>query len=373
MVLSLVRRHIRLSKVELTRLTSLAPQTITTIVNRMADQGLLTRLTPLRNKLGQPSTPYSLAHDGAYSFGLSISRNMAAAALVNFLGEPLDFETTTFEFPTPAGVMNFAKSFIENVSRKRRGLISGKVAGLGIASPFYLKNWAGLDDARGSVLEEWRRIDIRAELDPLFEWPVYLYNDAIVSAAAELIFGAGLGINDFVYAYIGQEVGGAVVLDHHVFPGSGKLAGSLGSMPVLLEGKDGCQVSTLGEVGSLSGFSRTLGLAPESLLDDDVWLRGGEALDLWIDAVSTGLAHVARSIVALLDVDNLFVDGSFPVHVRKGIARETRRKLMPFVFERQNSFSVMEGSFGKNAPTIGAASIALLVKYSNGKDVLFKD
>src|SRR5690349_8963754 len=52
LVISLVRRYGQLSKVELTRLTGLAPQTITTIVNRAATGGLLCRQEPLRGRLG---------------------------------------------------------------------------------------------------------------------------------------------------------------------------------------------------------------------------------------------------------------------------------------------------------------------------------
>ena len=35
--------------------------------------------------------------------------------------------------------------------------------------------------------------------------------------------------------------------------------------------------------------------------------------------------------------------------------------------------AVIEGTFGHLAPVIGGASIPLLVKYSNDKEMLFKD
>ena len=37
------------------------------------------------------------------------------------------------------------------------------------------------------------------------------------------------------------------------------------------------------------------------------------------------------------------------------------------------TFSVIEGTFGHMGPVIGGASIPLLVRYSNDKDLLFKD
>ena len=66
----------------------------------------------------------------------------------------------------------------------------------------------------------------------MFDWPVYLFNDAMVSAGAELMFGSGLGRADFLYVYIGHHLGGGLVLDHHLFPGRNKLAGAIGDLPV---------------------------------------------------------------------------------------------------------------------------------------------
>jgi hypothetical protein len=86
LVVSLVRRHGELSKVDLTRLTGLAPQTITTIVNRAADGELLLRRQPLRGRLGQPSVPYALNPDAAYAFGLKIDHRSADVALIDFVG-----------------------------------------------------------------------------------------------------------------------------------------------------------------------------------------------------------------------------------------------------------------------------------------------
>jgi hypothetical protein len=62
-----------------------------------------------------------------------------------------------------------------------------------------------------------------------------------------------------------------------------------------------------------------------------------------------------------------------PPVVRREIARQTRRKLATSFLDRPEPFSVVEGSFGYLAPAIGGASIPLLVKYSNDKEILFKD
>jgi predicted NBD/HSP70 family sugar kinase len=89
--------------------------------------------------------------------------------------------------------------------------------------------------------------------------------------------------------------------------------------------------------------------------------------------VSEGLAYAARSAVALLDIDNIVVDGAVPAKVRQEIAKATRRRLARSLLDRPEPFSVIEGTFGHLGPVIGGASIPLLVKYSNDKEMLFKD
>jgi predicted NBD/HSP70 family sugar kinase len=377
LIVSLVRRHGQLSKTDLTRLTGLAAQTITTIVNRAADRQLLLRLEPLRGRLGQPSVPYSLNPEAAYSFGLKVDHRSADVALVNFVGDVIAFERTLFDYPTPDDVMTFTKGAVARMGRKHKLIEKERIAGLGIASPFHQWNLSEEGEVPAGRLDVWNEVDIRAELDRVFDWPVFLYNDATVSAAAELMFGAGGARSDFLYAYIGYFLGGGLVLDHHLFPGRNKLAGALGDIPV--PGRKNERATPLLRVASLSSLAGKLndqGSGQDSgriWSSPDDWGDLGHALAEWIDEVSEGLAYAARSAVALLDIDNVVIDGAIPIAVRKEIAKATRRKLARILVDRPEPFSVLEGSFGHLGPVIGGASIPLLVKYSNDKELLFKE
>lgn len=375
LVVALVRRHGQLSKSDLARLTSLAPQTITTIVNRAADDQLLLRREPLRGRLGQPSVPYALNPDAAFSFGLKVDHRSADVALVNFVGDVIAFERVEFDYPTPSEIMTFAKGAVGRMRRKHKAIPNERIAGLGIASPFHQWNLADDTYAPKGRLAAWSQIDIRAELDRAFDWPVYLFNDATVCAAGELMFGAGSTCADFIYAYVGHFLGGGLVLDHHLFPGRSRLAGALGEIPVHISGKRHDQISPLRLVASLHSLSGKLAEGSVSRLwsSPDDWGSLGGVLPEWIEEVADGLAQATRGAVALLDVDNLVIDGAMPPEVRKEIAKATRRKLARVLGDRPEPFSVFEGKFAHLAPVIGGASIPLLVKYSNDKESLFKD
>jgi predicted NBD/HSP70 family sugar kinase len=161
------------------------------------------------------------------------------------------------------------------------------------------------------------------------------------------------------------------VLDRHLFPGRNKLAGAIGAMPV--PGRKS-EAATLGERASLRALARRAGSKGDLVWSPEGdWSTLGRDLAQWIEELAEGLVHVTRSVVALIDVDGIVVDGAVPPAVRKEIARQLRRGLATRFLDRPEPFTVVEGSFGHLAPAIGGASIPLLVKYSNDKEILFKD
>jgi len=375
LIVSLVRRNGQLSKADLTRLTGLAPQTITTIVNRAAGDGFLLRREPLRGRQGQPSVPYSLNPKAAYSFGLKIDQRSADLVLVDFVGDVLGFERIEADFPSPSAVMAFAKSAISKLSRRHRSVSEGRVAGLGIASPFHRLQVSSEKGVTGAWLESWQEVDIRAELDRLFDWPVYLFNDALLAAGAELMFGAGLRCADFLYCYIGHTISGGLVLDHHLFPGRNNRAGDLGRLfHSRSDGGDTLAATAL-QAGSLDALSSKLDAAdaPRILSSPEDWGDLGQHLDEWIEKGARDLADASRMAAALLDIDSVVIDGAMPAAVRKEVAKATRRRLAWPLADRPEPFTVLEGTFGHRAPVMGGASISLLVNFSNDKDLLFKD
>src|SRR5271156_7132890 len=59
LILSLVRRFGRLSKIEVARMTGLSVQSTSAIMNRLQADGLLRREAPMRGRVGQPTVPLS--------------------------------------------------------------------------------------------------------------------------------------------------------------------------------------------------------------------------------------------------------------------------------------------------------------------------
>src|SRR5690606_8182618 len=199
--------------------------------------GLLLRRPPTRGKVGQPSIPMSLNPEGAYFIGLKIGRRSAELVLIDFIGNVHGMLQDSYRYPAPRTIVGFVDSGIEQLLASLNGAQVKRIAGLGIAMPFELWNWADTAGAPREIMEQWRHRDIRADVQTRCGYPVYLQNDATAACGAELVFGQTGPLRDFIYFYIGAFAGGGVVLNGSLYGGATGNAGALGSMPV--PGPDG--------------------------------------------------------------------------------------------------------------------------------------
>src|SRR5690606_27595082 len=164
LVLSLVRRHGSLPTPDIAPPTGLSPQTISIIANQLEADGLLRREAVVRGRVGQPSVPYSLNPQGAYSVGLKIGRRSADLSLINFTGEVQHFLHQTYPYPTPAAIRAFTETGLAELQSGLSPEALRRIAGLGIASPYEMWTWPEEIGAPREDIDAWREVDIRAEL-----------------------------------------------------------------------------------------------------------------------------------------------------------------------------------------------------------------
>jgi len=378
LVLSLIRHHGQLPKVDIARMTGLSPQTISIIMNQLSDDGLLLKGKPSRGRIGQPSVPYSLNPDGALAFGLKVGRRSVDLYLINFTGEILFALHKIYPYPTPEGIRAFAREGIDEIVGKLHKPLIERIAGLGIAMPYEMWTWHEEMGAPRNEIDAWREIDIRAEIAALCPWPVYFSNDITAACAAELMFGRGGEFIDYLYVYIGSFIGGGLVLDGHLFPGRTQNAGALGSMPAQPAGTVSGKTLQLMNVASIYVLERKL--VAEGRNADILWQSPddwgedlGPAVEEWIGEVATSLAYSIVAAVAVIDVETIIIDGAFPAKVREEIIDRTRATIERINRQGLSGFRLIPGSFGNAARAMGGASLPLLANFTQDREVLFKE
>jgi predicted NBD/HSP70 family sugar kinase len=367
LVLSLVRRQDGLSKTDIARMTGLSAQTVSVIMRKLEDDGLLRRGEPVRGKIGQPSVPMSLDPEGAYFLGLKIGRRSAELVLIDFLGHERAMRHLSYRYPTPRDTVDFVTREMASIRAGLTPRQDGRIAGLGIAMPFELWNWADTAGAPREVMDQWRHRDIRADIQSRCSFPVYLQNDATSACGAELVFGQGTGVSDFVYFYIGAFAGGGIVLNGSLYPGASGNAGALGSMPV--PGPEGRPIQLI-DVASIAVLEKALGArgidAPHLWTSPEDWGEIGEELDLWIRRAGAALAYAIVSASSVIDFEAAVIDGWMPNDVRRRLVEATRAALTGIDVEGLTLPAVREGTVGHNARALGAASLPLSDRFLLG-------
>jgi len=370
LVLSLVRQHGSLAKSDIARMTGLSAQTVSVIMRELEEDSLLVRQAPLRGKIGQPSIPMALNPEGAFFIGLKIGRRSAELVLIDFLGNVRSMLQHSYRYPAPRETVEFVTAGMKTMRGELTPAQDKRIAGLGIAMPFELWNWADTAGAPHEIMNEWRHRDIRADIQAQCDFPVYLQNDATSACGAELVFGQAAA-RDFVYFYIGAFAGGGIVLNGRLFGGPTGNAGALGSMPV--PGPDG-KPTQLIDVASIAMLEKALsarGIDGSYLwTSPQEWGEIGAELDQWIANASQALAYAIVAASSVIDFEAAVIDGWMPLAVRRRLVDAIRDAITGIDAEGLKLPVVREGTVGIHARALGGASLPLSERFLIGSTTI---
>lgn len=356
LVLSLLRREGALSRPEIAARSGLSAQTVAVIARALERDGLVRSGAPVKGRVGQPSRPLSLAPDGACSFGLKIGRRDAELALADLSGAVIDRRRLAHAAPEPAPILAFLGAASREMLAARPSL-AGRVAGVGVAMPFFLGAW-GEGDAAARA--RWDGIDVGAAVEAACGLPAIVENDASAACGAELMFGWGRSAADFLYVFIGWFVGGGLALNGALYRGPRGNAGAIGSLPLA----GGRQLIEAASLATLEKARRAAGIdaAGDALgPEDGDW--SGPAPEAWIAGAARPLAEAALAAAALLDAPLVVIEGAVPERVKAALVAATEEALAACDLRGLWRPRIAAGRIGPDAKAIGAASLPMLERF----------
>jgi predicted NBD/HSP70 family sugar kinase len=375
LVLSLIRRHGSLSKAEIARQTGLTAQTITVIMRQLEADGLVVALGPQRGKVGQPSVPFALKPDGAFSIGLKVGRRSCDLILMDFAGTVATTLHESYLFPNPDFIIDFVRKGAAELKNRLPPRQRRRIGGLGIATPFELWNWEDQLGAPREAMQAWGLIDLKSEIEKISEWPVLLCNDATAACAAELVFGNPGRYRDYLYIFVGWFIGGGIVLNGSLLPGRRGYAGAIAPMPIPATGNGQPeQVLRRSSTYLLERSIRQAGGDPHAVWESpDDWSTIEPYVGPWIETVAGGIAWAAVSAASVIDFEAVIVDGAFPPSVRTRLVERVTREMDRFDRQGLVPLAIVEGAVGSRARAIGGACLPLLANFAPDREVLFKE
>ncbi|HEY6732373.1 MAG TPA: ROK family transcriptional regulator [Roseiarcus sp.] len=376
LLLSLVRRFGPLSKIEVARLTGLSVQSTSAIMNRLQADGLLKREAPLRGRVGQPTIPMSIDPEGAYSLGLKIGRRSCDLVLVDFRGAICQRAYRAYSFPTPNIVLAFVRDSAPSLAGSLSASQKLRIVGLGVAAPFELWSWETEIGAPQGAMNVWRHFDAEGEIAAACAYPTTLCNDATAACAAEFFFGRSWRYRDFLYFFVGEFLGGGLVLDGALRPGRTGNAAALGSMPIMAKSDVGAatQLIACASIYQLERRLEAAGIDASSIsATPESWSEFGAQLDGWIEETASALAYAMVAAISVIDFEAIVIDGALPATVRDRLTARAAQVFAGLDRRGLSDVDIVSGSIGADAGSIGGAALPLIKHFARDREVLFKD
>ncbi|WP_370446390.1 ROK family protein [Glaciimonas sp. PCH181] len=376
-VLQAIRFHGSMPKADLARLTNLSTQTVSLIINRLLDEGLVLKLDALRGKVGQPSVPIALNPDGAFSIGIKIGRRSMDVLLVDFLGHVRERSSLRYPFPDPE--MTFAE-IASKLTHMRTLLgpeLAQRLSGIGIAAPLALGGWQKLLGIDPCEADKWHSIDILQRVQAMTDLPVQFCKDTAAACVAELVAGRGRSIKSFLYIFVDTFIGGGLVIDSHLRGGLHGNAGAVASIPLGLARRGGVsppeQLLSDASLFNLENLFEAANLDALASFDQRAlqapWLAH---TDVWLDDASRAIALAINSATCLLDLDAVIIDGSCDRTLLEKLLTEIETSLTYYNWEGITRPTVHAGTIGSDARAIGGALLPLYANFAPDHDLFLK-
>ena len=133
-----------------------------------------------------------------------------------------------------------------------------KILGIGVGCP------GAVDPSKSTLprspnLPGWAGLPLKRILGKASGLPVHVANDANASALGEMLFGAGKRLQDVIYITVSTGVGGGIILGGKLYTGAGSVAGEIGHISIVPEGKP----CACGKRGCLEAYASGTAIAKD--------------------------------------------------------------------------------------------------------------
>lgn len=369
LVVDLIRSAGPISRVELVKATGLTQPTISNIVRRLLDDGVVRETGDTVATGGKPRTMLVINSRSAYGVGIRVGADALTCVVTDTRGGTIGRELVAVS----DDLIDQLVSLYHHVTGGL-GLAAQSVAGLAVVAP------GPVDVARGRFLSlpGLAELDLQRELSARLGVPVLLDGDAAAAAVGEFWGRQVSRDRTFGCLYMNSGIGSGVVVDGALQRGASSNAGGIGHVPVVRDGEPcrcgnrGClelyaaPAALVARARAIPGLADRLaiGAGDPDARAFDVLARaavyGDDQARELVDASASLLADGALTLANLWDLDTLVLAGPGFAVAGSLYVGEIRRRLASRAFSRSiHAVQVDLSSNPRDAAAIGGAALVL--------------
>ena len=366
-----------LSQAQICKKTGLGSSTISYIVGRLREKGLIIEQPGQSRKRGAKPILIDLNPTGQFIIGAEINPSYLLTGLFDFKNRLVDVVKVPLD-PTHSveNVLHLLEVNIKGLLSKNN-ISHEKLAGIGVTL-------SGSISAEGVVQLSsplgWKNVPLKKQLHQIFDCPVDIYTTK-VRLLAEMNAQPALSSKNIVYLNVANGVGTTVILDGRLLHGSTNRCGELGHIvidpdgPVCGCGQRGCLEAHVSGPAIAKKIRQDLAAGTQSILSESITEQDGpeDIVEKWkqaidrndsysmrlCDFVADKISRSAAIAINLYDPDTLILSG-YVVMDRPGFIEKIKSRFASDVYDQASrNIEIMFARAGQHALIIGVATAVL--------------
>ncbi len=376
-ILACIERDGPISRAAVAKRLGLSRTTISTLMVRFIQQGLVSELEGDPKGRGRPGIPVEMNSSTWFSLGAEFFSNRWVFVLANLKGEVIE----TRIIPTVSGDPDeFVRVLVDGL-RQMTARAPGRVLpAVGVGAPGVV-NWE-----EGAILRAddlgWQNVQVGRAVEEATGFAAFVLNRNRAAGIAEARFGQGRDSDAFVYIGVGTGISAAVMVDGNLVHGVSYSAGEIGHMiirpdgPLCRCGKRGCLQTLAAEGAMVRKFGEIAasgGVDPESPLGRELArggritgemlsaeaIRGDEAARQSLREAAHYLGMACGLLITAFNPGRIIVGGPL-VRVGTLLVDYIREEAEKWALDYPYSFTKIEASrLGEYSGALGAACLVL--------------
>lgn len=363
-----------ISRVEISGIVGLKPQTISSITRELLEQELIVEAGRSSGLRGQPQIYLEANADAGWSVGVHLDQNHCSILAFDLKRRERGRLSLRLDTKSPTSAVRALSAAILGLLEDS-GRPVGSVWGIGLVLPTFGSDVYDFDFSI-QHWDAWRDVSFAEELQTLTGIPVLVENDATAAAIGERIHRPDASEATFVYYYVGHGSGAGLIIDGYPFKGVGGNAGEIGLLPV--PGIPANPVWSSGAVDtgeqassplSLEGLAAACGVE-ETALDDQLVdhllaMRDHRLMD-WLANAANVLRDVTAIIEVMYDPGFIAVGGPLPRSiVERLVDRAYPLRPTPAARHDRALPRLLPAKLIEDAAVTGAAMLPIFVNISH--------
>lgn len=338
LVLKLIITKGPISRIELSKKTSLTKMSITNIVNEFLQEGIIEEFGNSDTSMGRKPILLDVIPNCKLIIGVYISRNYIETFISDLKGTISSINRVRL---TNENNDSLSKKIIESIDNVINQADKDKIIGIGISciGPLDSKNCIILNPPNFYGI---CNLNIFELLNNRYNLPIHMDNDMNTAAMAEKYFGKAVDMANFIYVGVTNGVGAGIFANGALYKGNSGFSGELGHITVNAHGEK----CSCGNIGCLEMYT--------SLPDN--WNQANKTdLDEICKYLSVGLT----TMVNLFDPECVFLGHDIALAedaIRKTLSKELNRRMISAEYR---SIEVEFSKFLDKSPIKGAVALVI--------------